>query len=287
MVHRCLTLLAGLLLTLPVQALELVTEVIPLGYRTVSEVAPILRPLVPAPGAVTGLRDQLVIRTTPDNLAEVKGVLASLDRAPRSLLISVKRTTLDRAGRQGYGARLDVHEGNVRIAAGGGGPGQGGAMAGVGNDDSRGGVRVYGTDSRADLRGVQAIRTLEGRDAFISAGVEVPLRERYRAIGPYGVTSSERLHYRRVDRGFFARPLVQGDQVRVEIRSTDSRLGHGPRGLIQRRDADTVVSGPLGEWLVVGRDAREESRSRGGIAYSAGSETLSDSVLMMKVEVIR
>jgi len=58
-------------------AARLVTDVIPLNYRPATELVPILQPLVPAPGSVSGMLDQLIIRTSADNLAAVKEVLAS------------------------------------------------------------------------------------------------------------------------------------------------------------------------------------------------------------------
>ena len=66
-------------------------EIIPLQHRMTDDVVPILRPLVAPGGTITGMNNQLIIKTTPDNLAEIKNVLQSLDRSPRRLLITVKQ----------------------------------------------------------------------------------------------------------------------------------------------------------------------------------------------------
>ena len=70
-------------------AQTLVTEVIPIGYRPVEELLPIIRPLVPPPGGVSGIYDKIVIKSTPENIAEVKAVIAELAGPPRNLLITV------------------------------------------------------------------------------------------------------------------------------------------------------------------------------------------------------
>ena len=68
---------------------EMELEIIPLQSRMSEEVIPILSPLVAPGGTITGMNNQLIIKTTPDNLAEIKKVLENLDRPPRRLLITV------------------------------------------------------------------------------------------------------------------------------------------------------------------------------------------------------
>ena len=118
---------------LAVNAQQLVTEVIPLGYRIVNEIAPILQPVVAPHGSVSGLPGQLVVTATPRQLAEVRRLLASLDKAPVRLLISVKRdnSTMEKQGSASVQGRV----GNVSINDGGasvGGPSSNDA----GGDDS-------------------------------------------------------------------------------------------------------------------------------------------------------
>ena len=66
-------------------------QVIPLQHRMVDDVIQIIRPLVTPGGTVTGMNNQLIIKTTPSNLAEIKQVLNSIDHAPRRLMITVKQ----------------------------------------------------------------------------------------------------------------------------------------------------------------------------------------------------
>jgi len=70
-----------------------VLEVIPLGYRQAEDVIPMLRPLLAPGGTLTGMKNQLIVRTTPSNLAELKQVLAIADAAPRRLMISVRQAS--------------------------------------------------------------------------------------------------------------------------------------------------------------------------------------------------
>src|SRR5262245_23083714 len=88
---RSCGMLAVLLLTAGAVWAQAVVEVIPLRYRTAQELIPIIQPLLPRDGSVSGLQGQLIIRTTPSNLEEIRRVLASIDTPPRQLVITVRQ----------------------------------------------------------------------------------------------------------------------------------------------------------------------------------------------------
>ena len=79
MAHWRTMLLALLLYTLPVHGQGTVLEVIPLKYRTAEQIIPTLKPMLDKNGSMSGMQNQLIVRTTPANLAELKKILASLD----------------------------------------------------------------------------------------------------------------------------------------------------------------------------------------------------------------
>src|SRR5688572_17954799 len=80
---------------------QMVLEVIPLKYRTAEEIIPILQPMLAREGSVSGLRGQLVVRTTPANLEELRRILASVDVAPRRLQITVAQDVGSDSQRRG------------------------------------------------------------------------------------------------------------------------------------------------------------------------------------------
>ena len=99
---------------------EMVTEVVDVGFRSAAGLVDVLRPLVPAPGSVNAFQSQLVIRTTPANLREIRRVLASLDRAPANLLITVKRSLDETIRRDLAAARARIASGDAGVTLGGG-----------------------------------------------------------------------------------------------------------------------------------------------------------------------
>ena len=106
----------------------MVTEVFTAGYRPVDELVHILRPMVPKPGSVSGAYGKIIIRTTVENMRGVKEILATLNRAPANLLISVRYSLNEEVRRDLYEAFGQASGDNVGIStgrtAGGGGRGR-------------------------------------------------------------------------------------------------------------------------------------------------------------------
>jgi len=155
-------------------------EIIPLRHRTADQVLPALRPLMEPGATLTGQGTQLIVRTSPANLAELRRALDELDRPLRRLQISVR-----------FDDALDSAARGVETS---------------GRVTSRGSsvdVRVQDRQSAATERVDQRVQVLEGARAFISTGRSTPI---YDGAG-----------LRETSSGFEAVPRLAGDGVLVEI----------------------------------------------------------------------
>lgn len=142
--------LACLSFSLFAQALE----IIPLRHRTAEQVLPALQPLLEPGGTLSGTRNQLFLRASPANVAEIRRALDAIDRPLRRLLISV---------------RLDNAAERERRAVG--------ASGTVSNRGAR--VDVTAEDARrsAGERVDQRLQVLEGSRALIYTGESRPFNE--------------------------------------------------------------------------------------------------------------
>ena len=75
---------------LPAALAQGTLEVISLRHRTAEQVIPVLRPLLEPGGVLSGQSNQLIVRTSPANLAQIRAVLDSIDQPARRLTISVR-----------------------------------------------------------------------------------------------------------------------------------------------------------------------------------------------------
>ncbi len=285
---RFLTLMllaGGLPLPGAFAASGLVTEVFTIGYRPVDEMVQILRPMVPSPGSVSGAYGKIVVRTTPANMREIKGILATLNRAPSNLLISVRHSMNEDVRRDLFEAFGEVSGSNVELSTGRGSGSGRGLVISHQDGDSEAGVRMDKTRTVVGVDGTQRVRVLEGQEAFIQSGQSVPVTSERVVVSSTGVTTVRTsTEYRNVGSGFTVRARLNGDdRVTVEIFPRHNRLNSGS-GAIDVREASTVVSSPLGRWMEIGRVDGTSSESTRGIGASASSTTTSDSVTYLKVE---
>jgi type II secretory pathway component GspD/PulD (secretin) len=156
-------------------------EIIPLRHRTAEQVLPALRPLMEPGATLTGQGTQLIVRTSPANLDELKRALEAIDRPSRRLQISVRvDEVLDSAAREvEVSGRFSSNRGSqVEVQA---------------RDAQRVGAE------RVDQR----VQVLEGGRAFISTGQSTPIYD--------GSVMRE------TATGFDAVPRLAGSTVLVEI----------------------------------------------------------------------
>lgn len=247
----------------------LVTEVLPIGYRTLDEILSIVRPLVPAPGVVSGIDNRLVIKTTPENLQSVKALLADLDRAPRNLLISVRYADRDEARDDAAEASITLRSGAVRLATD-----QAPAHSTAAEQDSaqsgrlpqQSGLRVWQTQSRSDARQLQQVRVVEGYPAYIASGALVPFGEQTMLLFSgkvLGLQGTRR--YFDASTGFYVVPRRRGDRVLLEFAPSSTRLSPKGGAIVDTQAMQTTVSVPLGEWVEIGGIAVQREQGLSGI----------------------
>ncbi|HEX4330267.1 MAG TPA: hypothetical protein VH105_26000 [Burkholderiales bacterium] len=251
--RRLFALISAALLALAAGwALAQSLEIIQLRNRPADQVLPVIRPLLAAGGSATGSGFQLFVRTAPDNLAQIRQVVASLDRAARQLVISVRQ---DAAGQ---GEHTDLSGARVLSSSGA-------------NRDNAG----------------QQVRTQEGVAAYVAAGTSDPLVARSVTSAGGRTTVQESIVQRDINSGFYVTPRINGDTVFLDISTQrDTPADRGPGSANTNRTSSTV-SGKLGEWIELGGASRSgavDNRGTGAVLSSSGAAARS---VYVKVEEAR
>ena len=268
-------------------AQTMVTEVIPIKFRTAAELLHIVQPLVPKPGSVSAFQSQLIVRTTAHNLEELQRVLAELDRAPRSLMITVRQGVSEEVATDFVDAFATVKGGDIAVSAGTPSRAPGGLGAAHHSEGTRAGVRALSTRSRSSDRDVQRIRVLEGREAFIRTGQAIPVADRHVIVGTGGTaTVHDSIRYQNVTSGFYVVARLSADRVTLDISPHRARISERGGGAIDIQQAHTSLSGRLGEWIEIGGVTGEAQHRDGGIVYSTRARGETDRRIYLKVEQI-
>ncbi|MBY0267878.1 MAG: hypothetical protein K2W84_15790 [Burkholderiales bacterium] len=267
-VSRWLSRFAGLalLLAAAVVTAQAMVEVIPLRYRQAEQVIPVLQPLLGRESSISSFQNQLVIRATPAELVQLRKVLASIDTAPRRLLITVRQVADSERARREAELSGSIGGSDARVTLPGSGSREGGQVV-LREGDDRLRARVVETNQTGQERIAQTVQVLEGYSAFIRLGESrpVPNRQVLRTVvnGQIVDRVVESTEYRDTTTGFHVLPRLQGDVVTLDINPQRETFDEQRRGAVNVQRVTTTVSGRLGEWIDLGGsgDARSDERS--------------------------
>jgi Bacterial type II/III secretion system short domain len=249
-----------------------VLEVIDLKYRNAQEVLPVLKPFVAREGSISALNNQLIVRTTPQNLAELRKILDGIDKRPRRLVITVTQDVDLSASGRGASVAGTIGGDNAAVTV----PGAPG----------RAETRVYSSQSAGAERGGQTVQVLEGNIAFIRVGQSAPITTRQIIQTPQGPRVIDSTQFRDATSGFYARPRTSGERVTVEIAGNRDQFTNPATGAASIQRFDTVVSGRLGEWIELGGSTQSREVDESGIAYRSSEARRDERRLYLKVEEV-
>jgi len=278
--------LALLLFSAPVFA-EL--EIIALKHRSAEEVLPIIRPLLDKEDVASGMNYQLILRTSPHNLAQIRKLLESIDVAPRSLKITVMQNVDSETV-----ARLTEVSGNVglsreaRVSVPGNGNSSGlNVELGQGGDRLK--AHVISTRSLEDDRKTQQLQVLEGSRALVHSGQSVAVPQRQVIQNQWGTRVIDSTQYQEAGSGFYVLPRVNGNRVTLEISAQNDSFapGSGDQPTMRIQQTSSTVSGRLGEWLEIGGIGQQKSNDGSTISTRDTSRMREQRSVLIKVEEIK
>ena len=250
-----ITFILGLLFCLPgyTNVCRAETAVIPVHYRTASEVLPIVKGLLSPDGNATFAASvhSLVITDTLESIQRVRDFLETFDTAPQQVRIRLR-----------FNEKAASEERSIKGR---------GRVSGNGWSVSVGQKTADGIDIKVDDRKENEQQTSEhvlvttsGSPAYILTGLDVPYRQRWTVFCRRYAVCTDTVEYRRIDTGMEILPMIVGNRANIEITPRISRVQEGdPEGVIRFTRASTRLSIPLGQWVEIGG------------THQAGNEVLS------------
>ena len=238
-------------------------EVIELRHRTAEQVLPDLRPLLDPGAVLTGQRNQLIVRTSPRNLAELRRALEALDRPARRLLISV---------------RFDDAAADERSAFS--------ASGVVSAEGARARIQAQDARSSASERVDQRVQVLEGGRATIATGQSRPVRQTEILGNPGTPVQRQTVIIQETATGLVVVPRLSGSTVFLEIAPQREAPGAFP-GSVQGHAAATTASGRLGEWFELAGIAEARARDERGLLAGSRGRAAESRRIWVRVDEVR
>jgi type II secretory pathway component GspD/PulD (secretin) len=219
---------------------DTVIEVIPLTNRPAFEILPLLGPLLGNTAQLIDNGSNLLVKTTPDRLAEIKSIVSQLDVRQSNLVITVMQSRQTNADELNAAARAQL---NVPV-----------------DDPTRIGGRIIGhlyqTQAKSADESTETIRTMEGVPAHIKMGNIYPRQ----SASTYGYAATTELT--EATTGFAVTPRLAGQQVILSISPWSDKMNG--RGQIETQNAQSTFRINLGEWIELGGAGENTSSSSNG-----------------------
>lgn len=257
-------------------AAEMQIHTIPLQHQPPENLSATLTPLIPEGGYLTSHGNNIIVRTTSENLAELQLLIEELDKPLAQLMISVRR-----------GSQFEQSNSQIKVN-GKYTTDNGGIVIGDGDNNTKTTITTRRTTGSISGNNNYQVRGIEGRPSYIQAGNEVPITT-YQT-GAYGRPSINQ-EYKSVNRGFYATPRLYGDRVNIDISAqhdtVDDSHSKSTNTRINTESVNTSVSGRLGEWIAIGSINNNRSDKNTGLTNYRSTDSLSSNTIYLKVERVR
>ncbi|HSI38135.1 MAG TPA: secretin N-terminal domain-containing protein [Methylotenera sp.] len=247
-------------------------KIITLQHRFAEDLLPTIQPLVGSEGTVTGIQNQLIIRATPERMAEIEQVIATLDVARQNLKIIVSRQNDIQDQRDGVNVSGRKRIGNVEI----------GTRKFPKNAADGIQVDIDNNQSNTRSSSQQYINVVDGERAFIHVGESVPFTQEWVVLTRRYVSVQRTTEFVDVTTGFAVRPRSIGNQIELEITPRIAKLNQS--GFIDFEELSTVVRVKRGEWLDVGGIMQQNDDVSRTILGKQNSSQIQNNQLLIQVQ---
>lgn len=281
---RTALFLLMLLVCVPVQA-EMTLVTINLHHRPAKDLVSILQPMLDKGGSISGAGYKLFIRSSPENIAQLRHMLQSIDVAARNLLVSVSLDPAVLQENKHASLQANIKQGEVTLQT----DGNRRTTADTnGHEHHRNHImydpRLFQQAQTERAPQVQTVRVSEGLWATIKTGQAIPVASRTR--NPDG-TVTDTYTYQAVATGFQVLPRVNGDNVTLTIRPQAQTLSTSKAGTYDTTEMNTTVSGKLGQWIPLGSVAQTQQTNNSGITYRTETRDDTNTQFYVKVELAK
>lgn len=255
-------------------------HVIELKQRPAAEILPVIQPLLGPNESAAAIDYRLLVRASEARLREIEGVVAQLDTAGRSLVITVwpvpeadaqRRLRQLSAQARADGARISTTTPTPQVSG----------------SDTDGSVRYHTQRSQIDpgAERIQVLRVQEGSHAYVRIGQSVPYIESIISLAGERLRDVHAATLQDVTAGFDLVARVRGHEAVLAITPKLHSLANPDIDRARLTDVATTATAKLGAWSDLGRILRQANAVNNTVLDSAAVETGERYTLLIKVEL--
>lgn len=242
-------------------------EIITINNRPATDIENLLLPLLQPEERIIANGSNLIIRTTPERLVEIQGIIEKLDTPIENLIITVV---------QGH----DISADQFNIAAK--------VQARITTNDKanqsfRFDAKSRKTKSKDQQENTQTLKTMDGQPAYIKVGSAHPIQDVQIHPTGYGYPAlSTRTQYLETSTGFAVTPRLAGqDQVILDIAPWSDNFRNRK---IDTQGLHTTIRTRLGEWIEIGGNTENYRSDATTLLSEVRTTRTQDMHVLIKVE---
>lgn len=247
-------------------------KIITLQHRFADDILPMIQPLAGEEGAVTGMQNHIIVRASPEKMAEIEQIIASLDVAQQNLKITVSHQNNTDTSRDGVGVSGRKRIGNVEV------------RTNRYPQNAPDGVQIELENNRTQSQSHsdQFIQVLDGQTAFIRVGQSVPFTQEWVTYTRRYVQIERTTDFVDITTGFAVRSRSIGNQVELQITPRIARLNQ--QGFIDFEELSTIVRVSKGKWFDLGGTMQQKDEVSRAILSKQNRTQTQDNALSIKVD---
>ncbi len=278
-------LLGLLLLVSAVQAASITT--INLSNRQAAEIIPIIKPMLGSDDAITGQGYKIFLRSSAQTLAQVKEMIDALDVAAKTLQISVFQGSTRGLSALGFSSGIQIESGDagINIGTSGNQNNNSGGSITYSTSNGSGNVNSTTTQMRLEDNPIHQVRVTEGSEAYIETGEQIPYFSGTHWIVPNSVAGG--IEYKDVTTGFYVLPRIHGDKVTLQVSPFKNSQAKSRGGNIETQNANTTLTGRIGEWLLIGGITEQLKRSQSGTGSYSSTQSRNNESIWSKADLVQ
>ena len=281
--ERILFMLLGLalLLSSSVQADSITT--IQLMNRPAADVIPIVEPMLAVDDVITGHGFKIFLRSSPETLAQVKDMIAAIDIAAKVLRISVFQGNSRDLRKLGISGNIQIGGGNTNIDIGARQNSDDASSISGSTDSANGNISSTSTRTRLIDNPIHQLRVTEGTQGYIETGKQIAFFsganwKRSKAAG-------SSIEFRDVTTGFYVLPRIHNNRVTLQVSPFKNSQSKSGAGDIDTLHANTTITGPIGEWLLIGGATEQIDQSQNSTGSYRSSQRNNGESIWIKADL--
>ena len=259
----------------------MIIETIDLHYRSTEEIIPIVTPMLDSDASITGTGYKLIIKSSPENIEQIKKMITEFDVDPTQLLIHVAVNNKQQMQDSEASVNVQATNQGSTISIGNNRPTP--VNGGTPDSDNRikYDARIFDNSQTRDQPVSQVVRVSEGYWATIEMGQSIPIISRVRNRDG---TVTETVNWQNVTRGFRVMPRTNGEQVTLTIIPHSDNIDPATPARINVSGMETTLTGKIGQWIHIGGTQEITANDSSGISYRTRIRDTTQNQIWLKVE---